>query len=164
MMLHQDAQGRFWVGTSNGLNLMAAASAGMHFEHYSAPGSTLRNFILGIVEDDDENLWISSSGGLSRFNMKTRTFTEFDSRDGVPPIQFTYCSCLRRQDGEIFFGGSLGLLSIKPWQARPNRYVPPLAFTELRIHNRPVAIAPASPLKQSIILAEDIVCPITRTA
>ncbi|TFG75762.1 MAG: hypothetical protein E4H23_10355, partial [Chrysiogenales bacterium] len=159
MMLHQDAQGRLWVGTSNGLNLMTAASTGMHFEHYSAPGSTLRNFILGIIEDDAENLWISSSGGLSRFSMQTRTFTEFDSRDGVSPIQFIYDSRLRRQNGEIFFGGSLGLLSIKPWLSRPNRYVPPLAFTDIRIHNRPVAIAPASPLKKSIILAEDIVLP-----
>ena len=159
MMLHQDGQGRLWVGTSNGLNLMMAASDGMHFEHYSAPGSTLRNFILGIVEDDAENLWISSSGGLSRFNMQTRTFSEFDSRDGVPPIQFIYNSCLRRQDGEIFFGGSQGLLSIKPWQARANRYVPPLAFTELRIHNRPVAIGSASPLKKAVSLAEEIVLP-----
>jgi len=164
LYLHQDARGRLWVGTSNGLNLMEATSAGMRFEHHSAPGSTLRNFILGIVEDDAENLWISSSGGLSRFNMRTRTFSDFDSRDGVPPIQFIYGSCLRLQNGEIFFGGTLGLLSIKPWLARANRYVPPLVFTDIRIHNLPLAIGSASPLKKTVSLAEEIVLPHNRNS
>ena len=47
MILHQDAHGRIWVATSNGLNLMETTQDGVRFRHYSDPGSTLRNFILG---------------------------------------------------------------------------------------------------------------------
>jgi ligand-binding sensor domain-containing protein/DNA-binding CsgD family transcriptional regulator len=159
MFLHQDVKGRIWVGTSNGLNLMERTGAGVRFQHYSAPGSTLRNFIMGIVEDDEENLWISSAGGLSRFDMRTRTFSEYGGRDRVPSLPLLYGSCLRLRSGEIFFGGMRGMVSFKPWLARPNRYVPPLAFTDVQVWRRTPAIGGASPLPRSITLAPDLVLP-----
>jgi DNA-binding CsgD family transcriptional regulator len=157
MILHQDLRGRIWVATSNGLNLMELSPAGVRFRHFSAPGSTLHNFILGIVEDDEENLWISSAAGLSRFNMKSGTFTVYDSRDRVPAFALTYGSYLRLKNGEIFFGGLQGMLSFKPWLARSNRTVPPLAFTDIQVWRRPVAIGGDSPLPRSIVLAPDLV-------
>ncbi len=159
LVLHQDAKGRIWVGTSNGLNLMERTGAGVRFQHYSAPGSTLRNFILGVVEDDEENLWISSSGGLSRFDMRTRTFSEYGGRDLVPAMPFLYGSCLRLRSGEIFFGGTRGMVSFNPWLARTNRYVPSLAFTDVQVWRRTPAIGGASPLRRSITLAPDLVLP-----
>lgn len=159
MILCEDRYGRLWVGTSNGLNLMERTEAGARFQHYSAPGSTLRNFILGIVEDDADNLWISSAGGLSRFDMRTRTFSLYDSRDGVFPDQFLYGSCLRARNGEFYFGETRGLISFKPWLARFNRYVPPLAFTDIQVWRRPLAIGGGSPLGRSITLAPDLVLP-----
>ncbi len=157
MILHQDLQGRIWIGTSNGLNRMERSQAGVRFQHFSAPGSTLRNFILGIAGDDGENLWISSAAGLSRFNMKSGTFTVYDSRDRVPAFALTYGSYLRLKNGEIFFGGLQGMLSFKPWLARSNRTVPPLAFTDIQVWRRPVAIGGDSPLPRSIVLAPDLV-------
>jgi ligand-binding sensor domain-containing protein/DNA-binding CsgD family transcriptional regulator len=159
MILHQDIHGRIWVATSNGLNLMETTGEGVRFQHFGAPGSTLRNFVLGVVEDDDDNLWISSSEGLSRFDMRTRMFSFYDSRDGVPPIEFVYGSCLRSRSGELFFGGVLGMFSFKPWLARFNRYVPPLAFTDIQVWRRPLAIGGTSPLRRSITLAPDLVLP-----
>ena len=156
LFLHQDVKGRIWVGTSNGLNLMERTGAGVRFLHFSAPGSTLRNFILGMVEDDEENLWISSAGGLSRFDTRTRTFSEYGARDRVPAMPFFYGSCLRLRSGEIFFGGTRGMVSFKPWLARINRYVPPLAFTDIQIGRRPLAIGGDSPLQRSIALAPDL--------
>jgi ligand-binding sensor domain-containing protein/DNA-binding CsgD family transcriptional regulator len=159
MILHQDVYGSIWVGTSNGLNLMERSGAGVRFHHYSDPGSTLRNFIMGIVEDDANNLWISSSGGLSRFDMQTRTFSDYGSLDGVPPIAFIYGSCLRSLSGEIFFGSMGGMFSFKPWRARINRYVPPLVFTDLQIRHRAVAIGADSPLKSAINLTSELDLP-----
>jgi ligand-binding sensor domain-containing protein/DNA-binding CsgD family transcriptional regulator len=156
MILHQDIHGRIWVATSNGLNLMERSGDDVRFEHFSAPGSTLNNFILGVTEDDEENLWLSSPGGLSRFNMLSRTFSLYGSRDRVPHIEFIYKSCLRSRSGELFFGGVLGMFSFKPWQAHFNRYVPPLAFTDIRVWRKPVAIGGDSPLPRSITLAPDL--------
>jgi DNA-binding CsgD family transcriptional regulator len=138
---------------------MERTGAGVRFQHYSAPGSTLRNFIMGIVEDDEESLWISSAGGLSRFDMRTRTFTEYGGRDRVPALPLLYGSCLRLRSGEIFFGGAHGMVSFKPWLARPNRYVPSLAFTDFQVWRRTPAIGGASPLPRSITLAPDLVLP-----
>ncbi|MBN2345739.1 MAG: hypothetical protein JXO51_05055, partial [Candidatus Aminicenantes bacterium] len=138
MILHQDARGRLWIATSNGLNLMERHAAGVRFEHFAAPGSTLYNFVLGVLEDDEDNLWISSPGGLSRFHMPSRTFSHYDSRDRVPPVYSTYQSCLRSRGGELFFGGDNGMFSFKPWLARFTRFVPPLAFTDIQIWRKPV--------------------------
>jgi ligand-binding sensor domain-containing protein/DNA-binding CsgD family transcriptional regulator len=157
MILHQDLRGRIWVATSNGLNRMERSQAGVRFQHFSAPGSTLCNFIMGIVEDDEENLWISSAAGLSRFNMQSGTFSEYDSRDRVPAGALTYGSYLRLKSGDIYFGGLKGMFSFKPWLARINRYAPPLAFTDFQVWRRPVAIGGDSPLPRSIVLAPDLV-------
>jgi ligand-binding sensor domain-containing protein/DNA-binding CsgD family transcriptional regulator len=159
MILCEDRHGRLWVGTSNGLNLLERTEAGVRFQHYSSPGSTLRNFILGIVEDDAENLWIGSAGGLSRFDMRTGTFSLYDSRDGVPPYKFNYGSCLRSRSGEFYFGEAGDMVSFKPWLARFNRYVPPLAFTAIQVWRRPLPIGGGSPLSRSITLAPDLVLP-----
>ena len=159
LILHQDARGRIWVATSNGLNLMETTEDGIRFRHYSDPGSTVRNFILGVLEDDADNLWISNGAGLSRFNMESRTFSNYDSHDGVPLIEPIYGSCLRAKNGELFFGGDLGMFSFKPWLARFNRYVPPLAFTGIEVWRRPLAIGGASPLRSSIALASGLVLP-----
>lgn len=158
MILHQDRSGRIWVGTSNGLNRMERTPDGVRFQHFGAPGSTLRNFILGIVEDDRENLWISSAAGLTRFDMKSETFSEYDSRDRVAGgTTLTYGSALRLRGGEIYFGGLKGMLSLRPWLERTQLYVPPMAFTDMQIWRRPVAIGGDSPLPRSIILAPDLV-------
>jgi ligand-binding sensor domain-containing protein/DNA-binding CsgD family transcriptional regulator len=159
MILHQDARGRIWVGTSNGLNLMEERGTGVRFRHFAAPGSTLRNFILGMLEDDAGNLWISSSGGLSRFDTGSETFSLYDSHDGVPHIEFIYNSTLCARTGELFFGGALGLFSFKPWLASFNRYVPPMAFTDIQLWRRPLGIGGGSPLPRSITLAPELVLP-----
>ena len=159
MILHQDVHGRLWVGTSNGLNLMERSGPEVRFRHYSDPSSTLRNFILGITEDDEENLWISSNGGISRFDTRRRTFSPYDSRDGIPAIEFIYGAYRRSQTGELFFGGIQGMLSFKPWLAHYNRYVPPLVFTDIQIHHRPVATTFIPPLKNADSTTREIDLP-----
>ena len=159
MALHQDRRGRIWVGTSNGVNLMEFQGEKIRFRHYSSPGSTVRNFVLGMVGDDEDNLWISSSGGLTRFDMNTRTFCHYDGRDRVPPLQFIYGCCLRSRSGELFFGGVRDFFSFKPWLARFGRSVPPMAFVDFQIHRRQVAIGGASPLKNAISLTQGLVLP-----
>jgi len=159
MILCEDRYSRLWVGTSNGLNLMERSASGVRFIHYSAPGSTLRNFIMGMLEDDADNLWLTSAGGLSRFDLRSRTYSFYDGRDGIPPGRFFYGSYLRSRSGEFYFGGLEGMLSFKPWLARFNRFVPPLAFTDIQVWRRPLPIGGDSPLSRSITLAPDLVLP-----
>ena len=67
-------------------------------------------------------------------------------------------ACARRA-ANFFSGAVLGMFSFKPWLARFNRYVPPLAFTDIQVWRRPVAIGGTSPLRSSIALASDLVLP-----
>ena len=43
----------------------------------------IENDICSIVEDNDNNLWISANIGISKYNLKTEEFTNYNSLNGI---------------------------------------------------------------------------------
>ena len=41
------------------------------------------NTVYSIVEDNNNNLWLGTRNGLSRFDPVTKTFTNYDYKDGL---------------------------------------------------------------------------------
>ena len=109
------------------------------------------NSVNAILEDHNANLWVSTAGGLSRFNPRTKTFTNYDETDGLTSDNFEGFSvaCQSRR-GQMFFGNSRGLTSFWPDQIVEKPLVPPVVLTEFSLLNRPVAPRPGSLLANSI--------------
>jgi diguanylate cyclase (GGDEF)-like protein/PAS domain S-box-containing protein len=68
--LHEDRNGRLWVGTSNGLNLVDPASGVMRlFRHVQDDVHSLSsNAVLSIHENSNGELWIGTQSGLNRLD------------------------------------------------------------------------------------------------
>lgn len=107
--------------------------------------------ILGLLEDDKQNLWISSDNGLLKFDPDKKTFQTYTTSDGIAGNEFNYGSFLEDSNGEFFFGGYNGITSFFPGKIEANTYTAPMVFTGLKLFNQPVGInKPDHILKQDI--------------
>ena len=87
------------------------------------------NSLMGILQDDNGNLWMSSTKGMFKFNPETEKITLFDKNDGLQSNEFRYNAQLKLKDGRMLFGGIEGLTIFSPDSVRPNPNIPPIVFT-----------------------------------
>ena len=133
--LLEDNQYRFWVGTnSGGLNLFNRANG--TFINFTNEDGLPNNSILGMLEDSQGNIWLSTSRGLSRFDPLRKIFRNFTARDGLQGDEFLPKAFFKSADGELFFGGPNGLTSFFAADIKDNPHVPPVVITNVEIFSR----------------------------
>lgn len=137
----EDKAGRFWVGTNGGLNEFDKKTG--TFSHYFQRDGLPSNSIMGILEDHDGNLWVSTTSGLCRFNPDRMTFRNYDIHDGLLNNDFIAMACFKSKQGEMFFGGSRGVVAFFPGEVTDNPHVPPVVLTSFKVNNAPVIFEPA---------------------
>ena len=126
----QDKDGMIWIGTNGGLNHYSKKED--TFIHYFVEDGLSSNYVTGIVVDDANNLWISSKKGISFFNQTDTTFTSYGLADGIGNIDFHRHSYDVSPDGNIYFGGPLGITKVNPRDMQYNDYVPPCIITRIK--------------------------------
>jgi len=137
--MYESKSGEFWVGTvGRGLNLFDRKSN--KFIHYTTNDGLPNNFIAGILEDEQNNLWISTTKAISKFNPKTKKFKNYDFYDGLISGELTELSYFQNKNGQMFFGTTNGLNAFYPENIRDNIYIPPVVITNFKIFNKPVPI------------------------
>lgn len=153
----EDSKGRIWAGFYyGGLAMYNAEKQG--FDIYTEKDGLPNNNVVGILEDDKTNLWVSTDNGLVRFNPNTKSFQNYTLSDGLAGNGFNYNSYFKDSRGEFFFGGYNGLTSFFPNNILTNNYVAPMAFTGLRLFNEPVDInTGADLLRENISTASKLV-------
>ncbi len=140
--LHADAAGRLWIGTkSGGLDRLVSfeeASGRAVFENYSSTDGLPGGSVWGILSDEFGHVWLSTNGGLSRFDPESRTFKNFDTSHGLQSNEFNQGAYYRSASGELFFGGVDGFNAFFPDRIRTNTAVPPVILTGLSRFNEPL--------------------------
>ncbi|QPH40838.1 hybrid sensor histidine kinase/response regulator transcription factor [Pedobacter endophyticus] len=110
------------------------------FKTYTEHNGLINNNVLSVVEDEKQNLWISTANGLSELNPATGRFRNYTKSDGLAGNEFNARSYFKDSRGEIFLGGINGLTSFYPRDIQLNKYVSPLILTELKLFNQPVQV------------------------
>jgi len=136
--IYQDQQERIWIGTEGGgLNLYLEDGT---FEHFTTNNGLLSNNIMGITEDKDGFLWITSFEGISRFDYDAKSFKNFDFHTQENSNQFNQMAILTAADGKIYFGGINGLHTINPSQLNNTQVASAVVFTDLKIYNNSIPV------------------------
>ena len=128
--ISQDKNGMIWIGTNGGLNQYSKEDD--TFLHYFVEDGLSSNYVTGIVVDEDNNLWISSKKGISFFDQSDSTFTNYGLEDGIGNIDFHRHSYDQSSDGNIYFGGPLGITKVNPREIQYNDYLPPCIITRVK--------------------------------
>lgn len=136
LSLHEDQQNNLWIGTrSGGLNKLDPDRNTIGVLDLQADLSSLT--IFGILEDVQGYLWLSSNQGLLKAHPDSGLVNAYTESDGLQS-EFYFSSCVRSDDGTMYFGGGDGYNVFHPDSIKNNRHVPPIVFTGLSINYREV--------------------------
>jgi signal transduction histidine kinase/ligand-binding sensor domain-containing protein/AraC-like DNA-binding protein len=154
--IREDSHGRIWVGVYfNGLEVYDPGT-GKWINYTQADGLPNDN-IVGILEDDGGNLWLSTSNGLSRFDERKGTFRNYTHSDGLAAGDFNYNSIYKSSWGALFFGGYNGITSFYPAQIGINTQTDPIVLTSLMLFNENVSVnGKDGLLKEDILFTREI--------
>lgn len=128
----------------------------IRFEHFTEFDGLCNNSVLGILEDRNGNLWLSTLNGLSKFDPRTSKFVNFFKEDGLPSNQFSWAKPSMGINGDMFFPHPDGVIVFDPESIRSNDEIPGICITNFQINNEEVLPGPHAPLKEDIRYAKEI--------
>ncbi|WP_193161666.1 sensor histidine kinase [Microbulbifer hainanensis] len=111
--LHQGARGHIWVGTDGGgLHELVADGDQLNLVHrWTQRDGLLSDSVMGIVEDDDGSLWLSTRQGLSRLQPRSGAVINHVAESGLPVTHFNSRTATRDR-ASLYFGGLGGMVKI----------------------------------------------------
>jgi len=136
--LYEDHSGFLWIGTSGGgLNRLNPQTE--KFKVYTIDDGLPNNIIYAILEDNDDNLWISTNYGISKFNITSESFVNYDMNDGLQSNEFNLGAALKSKNGIMYFGGMNGYNVFDPGKIKINPVKPVVAVSMFRMFNEIVS-------------------------
>ncbi len=148
--LFEDSKGRLWIGM-NYQGLLRYRPESGALDRITTEEGLPNNNILSIQEDLYGQIWVSTANGLVRMDPDSFTLNSYTTNDGLPSNEYNYNASILNADKELLFGSIKGFTMFNPAQIKNNQEKATIAFTDIRLFNKPVAIGDASGLlKQSI--------------
>ncbi|HCV81566.1 two-component regulator propeller domain-containing protein [Zunongwangia profunda] len=142
LTIYKDKKQHMWIGSHKGLNLYNEKNGA--FYRYRKEDGLPGEKIIGIVEDEENDLWITSSFGIAQFKKGSvkeinaripPDFKIYNDLDGLQGNLFNENSIYKNRDGEILVGGLNGYNVFKPQEFEYNQKQPKIIFTEFSLFN-----------------------------
>ncbi|TMP34772.1 two-component regulator propeller domain-containing protein [Pseudoalteromonas rubra] len=132
-----DSQARLLVATPHGLDRLVRYDQGLaEFESLDQlvdrPTGTAGN----LLEDAQGRIW----NGYGWLDPDNRRFEDLGVADDWDTGTMWTGSYAKLRDGTLLFGGTKGILLLRPERWVPWTYQPPLVMSELAINNQPVTV------------------------
>lgn len=138
MMVNDPANQKYlWIGTTgNGLIRFDKTTGQSHA--FTTDDGLPNNTIYAIVADAQNNLWLSSNKGITRFNPVTHAIRNFDIMDGLISNEFNRWHCFKLPDDRIAFGGITGYTIFRPANIKDDDFQPRVLLSNVLINNKPL--------------------------
>ena len=120
------------------------------FEILTARDGLPSDVIVGILEDNEGSLWLSTNDGISKFNPNSKKFKNYDQSNGLVSQAFNPDASFRDKSGYFYFRSGNGYNRFHPDSLLTNNHKPPVFITNFRINNQTV------PIKNNGILTRHI--------
>lgn len=153
-VLFTDSRGNVWVGQTG---LYIYEKSKNLFSIFTAEDGLSSLFIKGIEEDNNGNLWISTSNGLKQLNPKTKKVRSYNTIDGLQDMEFEANAYLKTRDGQMYFGGINGFNSFYPNDITVNNFIPPVLLTDLQIQSKTITGGINELLPQDISFSNELI-------
>lgn len=137
--IKEDIDGNIWLGIHYG-GLVKYQPSTKTFSYFTTKDGLPNDNVVGILEDNNENLWLSTGNGLVKFTTADTSFHTYTASDGLAGNEFNYNAFYKDSNGEMFFGGINGFTGFYPNEIETNEVTAPLVFTGLKLFNNKVEI------------------------
>ncbi len=89
--------------------------------------------MLGMLEDEKNNLWLSTSIGIVSLNAVRNEWSIYGKNFGINANLLNSVSSYKGADGQIYFGDSYGYYAFSPKKIMANARPPQVVITNLHI-------------------------------
>ncbi len=151
----EDDKGNLWIGTyGKGLDVFNIEKK--IFTHFKNISQLSTAVIYGILQDDAQNLWLSTNNGIIKFNPQGLEINQFSIEDGLQSNEFNGTSYFKSNSGEMFFGGQYGFNCFFPNMVVKDSVAPRIIISAFQVSNRLVSPGRNSPINQHINEVKEI--------
>lgn len=129
---------RMWIGTDGGGLCLYNREKDNFTTFNKAKNNLPSDFVYGMAKSRFGNLWISTSKGLSRFDVENNLFFNYEDKAGFPLKELNYRALLLTREGELFVGGIDGLISFMEENLLQMKENQKIIFSDLEVNNHSV--------------------------
>ncbi len=137
MHVMEDSYGTIWVGTYGGA-LNSFDKKTEKFKRYNNLSRLKSSVVYGILQDNNNHLWMSTDNGLFKMDLATKQFTQYDQHDGIQSLEFSGGAFCKSGTGEMFYGGVNGLNYFYPSNIIDNQVIPKIVISSIKIFNESI--------------------------
>ena len=138
-MIQEDVHGDIWIGVKGmGLNRWRRVDrerGKQRFQKFTNRDGLPSTTIYSGVWDQSGHLWMSTGHGLSKLNVDTLEFKNYDTSHGLQDDEFNLSAGIAATNGQLFFGGVNGFNAFFPDMLGGDGKPPPVAITKLQLLN-----------------------------
>ncbi|MCP5089439.1 MAG: PAS domain-containing protein [Gammaproteobacteria bacterium] len=143
-MIQEDSLGDLWLGIKgSGLNRWRRADRDLgrpEFDRFTEINGLPSATVYSGVWDESGRLWMSTARGLSRLDITSLEFRNYNASHGLQGEEFMLAAGYRSSDGQLFFGGINGFNAFQPSKLGTSQRPPPIAITRFSSLNKAVDI------------------------
>ena len=155
----EDKNGTIWLG-GNGSGLYQLTSDKNNhfvFRNYTTRHGLPNNTIIGMAEDGQGNLWLTTNDGVSRLNIQSMTFSNYTQADGLPATQFYWNGIHYSERHDFIYMATIdGLVIIHPDDEASQPADSHVKLSSLAIGGNMIHPSSGDYLKKNITLASGI--------
>ncbi len=125
----RDSRGWTWTGLYTGLQLVK--SDGHTAYMFTKRDGLMNEMIHSVVEDDQHDIWVSTSFGISHLSIRGDSVSHIESysiRDNVPNETFVNDRAIKFDDGTIVMQALDHIVTFNPNRWQPSR------FTQMKLY------------------------------
>jgi signal transduction histidine kinase/DNA-binding response OmpR family regulator/ligand-binding sensor domain-containing protein len=157
LQIFEASDNNLWIGTIGGGLIKLVRDENLEisdFKQYSSQNSLFPDDVINsVVEDQYGFLWVGTNSGIIRFDPQQETYETYSNVDLQNP-EMSEISALKRQDGNLVFGGVNGINVFSPKINKLIDTPPNTVITDLSIMYEPVF--PNSKINNKIILNQSV--------
>ena len=144
--VYEDSRGLIWIGTREGINILNLENDSLN---YITEKQGLRNNnICGITEDKKQNMWVTTSNGITRVVVQRNAddgsigygLYNYDMSDGLLSNEFNLGAIMTKNDGDVLFGNLYGVNWTRHDISESTESLPKVMLTQLFIGEEEIQI------------------------
>lgn len=111
------------------------------FLNFSESDGLRNNSVYGMLKDKENNLWLSTNVGISKWYADRKTVKNYDLPIQLQSLEFNEDAFLKASDGTFYFGGVNGVNFFKPENIIPNTNTPLVVISGLFVGDKKIDIS-----------------------
>ncbi len=137
-------ENQLWIGTENGgINIFNPKTN--TFRLINKENGLPANNIKAFITDNQDNIWLSTTQNLVKYNPKQKNMVVYDKSDGLESslyvndyglqnLEFYENFAVKDRKGRLHFGGMAGMYIFNPDSLPQNSYKPPVLLEGIKVN------------------------------